>query len=272
MEQLLTQVPAFSLTLNVSVLVILLGGLVLLFGKNIADTSPNHYSRMDYQRKGIYFSAKFVLLPLLGAYWLSTVYSSPVPIAYFLIYAVISLYSINIVYNTYFKRYNKKESVEKLLEEKNEEIKTNNQIKSLLGVVEAKTGVEANLEARVDFWTNVLQITLFRFPKLLEKNTVLLFFSGTMLYGAISLVMTSNLLHIVAGLSLLIFGLSSLSYARGYSQTSYPKVIVKTSGENYEGKLLNKGKFFIEILNEDGLSTIPREKAEAIIPQSNHAE
>lgn len=57
-------------SLDISILIILFGALLLYFGRIIGETKVEKYDQLGYYEEGLLFSAVFIYIPSLIAYYI----------------------------------------------------------------------------------------------------------------------------------------------------------------------------------------------------------
>jgi hypothetical protein len=262
-----TILSSTSLSLNLSFLGLILAGFILLLGKNIADVRPAYYTKTGYQRAGVFFFSKNILIPALVAYLLITYLGSlPLFLAYFLIVIVLGLYSLSIFTEGVLNRGNQLENFTEGIESKSKELKEDSKRKQQVEKVGEKVNTDIDFDKKVDFWVDQFEFIMTELGEKPGKNHYVFLSSTVLVYSSISLILTSNPIHLGFSIFALILGYSSISYGYAYSDVSYPSVEIVTDQNNHSGKLLKKGKLYVELQTEEGQITVPREKVDTIKP------
>lgn len=232
-------------SLDISILIILFGALLLYFGRIIGETKVEKYDQLGYYEEGLIFSAVFIYIPSIIAYYIYI--KSPLVVSSFeLIFIQIVLLiclSWNLISNGYFIKFellNDPELIKKA-EEKREQIKLED---SFIGRIIKKN-------ESVDI-IKLFNLFYYKIPiKIIGSKLSLFIFSFITIILNIQLYKSSDLLIFGFSLLLAFFILTMVALAYGYGNAYYPPgKIYMVDGTIIEGKILKFGEY-VSILKDD---------------------
>jgi len=125
---------------NLSIYIILLGVILLYFGKVVADTKVEKYDKLEYYIEGLIFSALYIFVPSLFAYYAKDFFKIPTIILIIIQVAALVILSLNFIAHEYFRKHGLLDEFKKISEQKLTEIKEQ---ESFVGkLVKSKYGEE----------------------------------------------------------------------------------------------------------------------------------
>jgi hypothetical protein len=212
----------------IPILIILLGVLILFFGKIVGDIKIEKHDKLSYYIEGLFFSLWYIFLPFLLTYYILYIYPFRISVstliligAQIIIYFLLGIF-IKFLYTALkYGLLNLVKNVTKVLVE--------NRLKQ---DVNAKKALGLALGLFSERWVKLFgdEIVLFIFSVITILSSSLLYKSGDAL-TPVSFVLTFFILIMVA-----------LAY--GYNNTNYPLVkIYLVNGAIIEGRILKLGEY-----------------------------
>lgn len=216
--------------IDIPILIILLGALILYFGKIVCDTKLEKYDKISYYIEGLTFSLWYIFFPLLLTYYILYIYpfrisvSTPILIGT-QIFIYVCLGIITFLYSSLkYGILNQLKNVTKVLVERN---------------------LKHELDKKAYFLFSERLIKLFRNEIVLFIFSVITILSSSLLY---------KLGEALTSLSLVLtfFILTMVALAYGYNNTYYPLAkIYLDNGKIIEGRILKLGDNFCILLQDD---------------------
>lgn len=225
---------------DLSIYIILLGAILLFFGKVVADTKVEKYDKLGYYIEGLIFSGVFVFIPFLFVYYIKDILRIPALILFFIQLLILVFLTWNIVAHEYFRRHGLIGEFKKIAVQKLNQIKGHN---SFIGTA---------AKSRESWILSYVESVYYNIPiKLFGNKLVLLFFSFETILSNFQLYESNELL--IFGISLLFtfLILTMVAMAHGFNNAYYPPAkIHMVDGEIIEGKIL-KISDYVYILKDD---------------------
>lgn len=223
--------------IDVPILIIILGALILFFGKIVGDTKIEKFDKLSNYIEGLFFSLWYIFLPFLLTYYILYIYPFRISLStlillgvQIIIYFLLSIFITFLYTASKYGLLNLVKNVTKVLLEK--------RLKQDVDAKKATLGVAEGLFS--ERWINLFrdEIVLFIISVITILLSSLLYKSGDAL-TPVSFVLTFFILTMVA-----------LAY--GYNNTNYPHAIIYlVDGNKIEGKILKLGDYICILLQDD---------------------
>lgn len=203
-----------SLTgMDIPIIFAVIGAIFLYFGVLIADTRVERYDKVTNYIFGMFFSAVFVFIPLLTAYYVRDWYvMHPFWLLVIQIIILICL-SLNLHVNLHFKKHGLFGEFKKRFKEEIQKIRKSDTLKGKL--------IKEQTKKRKGF-SDELSMDIFKAGIFFESNVILLIFSFLTLLSTFHSFESGNIL--VFGISMVfsIFNLTLIAFAFGFKGAYYP--------------------------------------------------
>lgn len=258
-------------SLNISILLILLGAVILYFGRIIADTKVEKYDQLGYYIQGLFFSAVFILLPSILAYYAKELLRFPSWVLLLIQVIALSCISVNIKANLYLRKYGLLGEFEKIAERKITEFKLSN---SFIGKL-MKNREKWFKEKYGLNYVELITLVSYKIPiKLFGNKLILLLFSFLTILSSLYLFEFGEILTFGVSLVLTVFILTLVASSYGFSDSHYPLAKIHLDdGKTITGKILKFGDF-IYVLNGDKKIFINKDKIkyieESLLKEKNY--
>lgn len=222
---------------DISILIILIGALILFFGRIISDTQIKKYDKLGYYIIGLEFSLWYIFIPGLLIYsilYTKNIFRFSISVLILIFIQIIIYIILSITIGAYTSiKYGLLNEIKKLVE------RELNQISFLGKLIRNLNDSESN-----DLIPKVLSILFSETPIKLFGNPIALFiFSSITILSSILLYKSEEaLISISLVLTFYILTMVALSY--GFNDANYPLAkIYLVNGAIIEGKILKSGDY-----------------------------
>jgi hypothetical protein len=242
---------------NVSIYIILIGALLLYFGKIIGDTKVGRYDKLGYYIEGLFFFAIFVFIPSLLAYYVKNLLNLSLVMLYFVQLVILGCLSWNFRAHYYFRKHGLVGKLQERLKQELDQIKNR---PSTFGFLVRTKEEWFKSKFGVDFVEfNIL--AWYKIPiKIFGDKKVLFLFSFVAILSSFYVFETGNLLFFGTSIIFTVFILTMIATAYGFGDVYYPPAkIHMEKGEFVEGTILKFGDF-IYLLKGDRKIFVNKDK------------
>ena len=246
---------------QISLFIILLGALILYFGKLIADTKVEKYDKLGYYIEGLFFFIVYVTVPVLFAYSIRDVIQFPTWFCFFIQVTILSCLSWNLRANEYLRKHGLVDEVEKKARIKLKELKSSDTTKGKLirkyeKIFKKRFGMD---------YVDLSILAVYKIPiKYFGNKYVLLLFSFLSVLSSMSLFGKDDVLLIAISLFITFFILSIIALAHGFRTAYYPPAKVYLENDKpIEGKILKFGEY-VYLLKDNKKIFVNKDKVKYI--------
>lgn len=225
---------------QISLLIVIIGALILYFGKLIADTKVEKYDKLGYYIEGLFFFIVYVTVPVIFAYYIRDIIRFHPSFYFFIQVVLISCLSWNLRANEYLRKHGLIDEVKRKTRIRLEELKTSDTIK---GRLIKKYEEIFKKRFRMDY-VDLFILAVYRIPiEYFGNKYVLLLFSFLSVFSSISL-LNENIIILAISLLITFFILSLIALAHGFRTAYYPPAkIYLEDGKIIQGKILKFGEY-----------------------------
>lgn len=249
----------FPFSANLSVIITLAGVSIYYLGRLSNSARVRKQDRFENYKAGVNFFAFFILIPLTIALEFEQLRQIKIVQSTSTLVVILGLYSASMVARRHINLKGDVSELQSKFEERGEELKSKDTKKK-----ELYEKYSENFEEMVDEIAESYNIaTEFTFNKLPLVNNELIQFIFAIFAALpiVGLIKSTSMFQSVLTSVLYIFTLTVMAISHGYNNAGFYDAKITTINEkSLQGRIINIGKDFVDIINEDkGLITLTRE-------------
>jgi sRNA-binding regulator protein Hfq len=236
-----------DISLDISILAVIISASILYFGKLISDTHVEKYDRMGLYITGLLFSSYYVFLPFLLSFVVSEKVIIPSWIMFIFEIIIVSVLSVNLFVNEYFYRFGWTPNFKKAIEEGVSDLRKG---KTTKGKIVSK--YEDIYKDRTGHGYADTYMIAFETCKKIFGNKYVLFLSSFIMILTFVYSLNSQDIVWIGIIGLTTFlGLTMLAVSYGFRKAQYPyAVIILENDEKITGRIQKFGDY-VYILDDE---------------------